>query len=340
MTTPRRIAIVSTAHWEGDPRLNRHRAYLEAAGHRVSLITHRGVSRPLALLRSLVGIARTASDVVILPDPELYFLGSLAARLGGGLPVVDIHEDYPRAAMARPWIPKWARPLFRLGAAVAVWLGRSAAWRVMVAAPELAKEGDALVLNVPEPATLSPLPHDGTNRLVYIGDVTLARGALTMVETLGNLDESFVLQLIGRANTSTRDQIEAAARRFDVSSRLEVMGQIDHAEAWTLAQGALAGLNLLEPVPAYMEAVATKLWEYMAVGLPAVVTDLPGQARVISQVHPELVCSTPSEAAGTIRRLAAEPELRAALGERSRRLVEERWAANRPDLAVQSLVEP
>jgi glycosyltransferase involved in cell wall biosynthesis len=89
-----------------------------------------------------------------------------------------------------------------------------------------------------------------------------------------------------------------------------------------------------------MEAVATKLWEYMAIGLPVVVSDLPGQSRVVSQIHADLVCPTPVEAADVIRRLADDPELRRTLGEQARRLVEEKWEASRPDRVVQSLLEP
>lgn len=340
MTGSPSVTIVSTVHWEGDPRLNRHQTYLRSSGHEVALVTHRGVGRALALARALLDIARSRSRVVILPDPELYFLGSLTARLTGSRPVVDIHEDYPRAAMARSWVPAWARGPVRLLAAGAVSLGRAAAWRVMVAAPELARPGDTVVLNVPDPATLEPLPHDGSHRLVYIGDVTVARGALTMVEALGHLDESFRLQLVGRVGPATRDQIEATASRLGVSSRLEILGQLEHGAAWALAQGALVGLSLLTAVPAYMEAVATKLWEYMAIGLPVIVTDLPGQARVVSRVDPELVCATPAAVADMARKLSADQALRASLGEESRRHAEEKWEASRPDRAIQSVMEP
>lgn len=338
--SPSSVLIVSTVHWVGDPRLNRHREYLTDAGHEVSLMSHRGAPRWLALARTLKDIARSKSSVVILPDPELYFLGSVAARLTGKRPVPDIHEDYPRAAMARPWVPGWARPVVRVLAAFATWLGRLAAWRVMVAAPELARRGDLVVLNVPDPLSLQPVAPDGSHRLVYIGDVTLARGALAMVETLGHLDESFVLEVIGNLSTGVASWIESAADGLGVRSRVDLIGRLEHSEAWSRAGGALAGLNLLAAVPAYMEAVATKLWEYMAIGLPVVVSDLPGQARIVSQIHPDLVCPTPLEAADMIRRLAHDPELRKALGEQARRLVEEKWEASRPDRVVQSLLEP
>jgi hypothetical protein len=78
----------------------------------------------------------STSLTVILPDQDLFLLGSLAVRLTGKRPVIDIHEDYAKAAAARSWIPGYLRPIVGLLARLAVALGRWAAWRAIVAAPE------------------------------------------------------------------------------------------------------------------------------------------------------------------------------------------------------------
>ena len=332
--------IVSTSHWAGDPRLNRHRDYLARVGRSSTLITFAGEPRPVALWKSLKQIATTKARHVLMPDPELFVLGSLVARVTGKKPVIDIHEDYAKAAMAREWVPDWARHVIRLIADLAVATGRLAAWRVLVAAPELARDGDHIALNIPDPARLESAPHDGSKRIVYVGDVTKARGAISMVEMLSGLDDAFHLVMVGRVSQETAAEILQVASKRGVEDRIELTGQVDHEQAWSRARGSLAGLNLLADVPAYRQAVATKLWEYMSIGLPPVVSDLPGQRRLLSRVDEGLIAATPGEAAQILKDLDDDPDRRSALASACRRLSEDAWEQNRPDLVVQRVFDP
>ena len=80
------VAIVTTAHWSGDPRLNRHVRYLKQAGHRARLISFAGTPRLMAMLKALRAIATSSSTHVLLPDPDLFL--AAAERLG-----VDIERS-------------------------------------------------------------------------------------------------------------------------------------------------------------------------------------------------------------------------------------------------------
>lgn len=334
------VAIVSTAHWHGDPRLNRHISYLAAAGHRVALTTFSDTSRPAALVRAIREIWNRDHRIVILPDPELFVLGSLIARLRRTRPVIDIHEDYAKAAMARTWVPDWMRPIVRILAALNTRLGRGAAWRTMTAAPELNQRGDYLVLNLPDPDLIVARPYEGANKVVYVGDLTVARGAVQMVEAMSHVNAELDLVMIGPASDDVADAIHATATRLGVSANVQMRGRMTHNEAWDLAAGALAGLNLLSDVPAYREAVATKVWEYMAHGIPPIVSDLPGQRRIVSKIDEALVCKTVADTAEVIEALAGDHLRRQELGRAARSLLERAWSENRPDLVVQSVVEP
>lgn len=334
------ISIVTTAHWDGDPRLNRHKAYLERAGHRVAIVSFHHQARGRAIWSGCRAIVRSPVDLVILTDPEMFLIGSLLARLWGRIPVVDIHEDYARVAAGRSWAPRYLRRAIGALARMAVFLGRHAATKVMVAAPQLARPGDVVVLNLPDPAEMSAQTSETSRRLVYVGDVTLARGAVDMVEVLGHLDDDYELVVIGNADEGTLEAMKAAADTSGVTTRLHFAGRLDHATAWSMAAGSVVGLNLLHDLPAYRDAIATKLWEYMASGIPPIVSDLPGQRSLVSRLSEELVCGSAEEAAVSIRGLADDRDKWLELVVGGRRLVEEAWAENRPDLAVQSLVEP
>lgn len=334
------IAVISSAHWKGDPRLNRHVAYLTQAGHLANLATFAGESRARAFGRALIAISRSKARFVILPDPELFAVGSLVARATGKRAIIDIHEDYPRAAMARSWVPDLLRPMVSALAKTAVWLGRACATRTMVAAPELSNGRDVVVLNLPDPSSLAPSTPGTSHRLVYVGDITPERGVDMMLESIAALDESFELLLIGRVSAGAAERLETAREDMGLADRVVVTGRLSHDDAWSLAAGCLAGLSLLSDVPSYRYAVATKFWEYLAVGLPPIVTNLPGQSAVAETIDPGLVCSSAEDVAAMVRRLAASPDLRRHLGVDARRLVEEKWETNRPDLAVQSLLVP
>jgi glycosyltransferase involved in cell wall biosynthesis len=201
----------------------------------------------------------------------------------------------------------------------------------MVAAEELATPGAHVVLNIPNPDDF-----DGSGnhleiiQAVYVGDVTAERGALEIADLARRLPGIHFL-VIGRADP---DLFREMTSRSGNSPNLEIVGRLEHKDAWERARGSIAGLSLLRPLPAYSEAIATKLWEYAAAGIPPVVTDLPGQNRFVSAVDSSLAGQSLDDLAGIIQRLAEDEEFRARVTETARAVVVEHWLDSRPDLAV------
>lgn len=333
-----RVEIITTRHWEGDARLNRHSTYLESGGHVATIRSFRHLGRFGSLIAAVRAVLGSPADVLILPDPEFFAVGAISARMSGKRPVIDIHEDYPKVSQNRSWIPDLLKPIVMLLATAMVGLGRLAAWRVIVAAPQLARSGDHIVLNVPDPSTL---PCDVSRKdpsiLVYVGDVTVARGAVEMVRALAGLPDHHRLVLIGPASEETRTELERVAGGLGVSHRVELTGRLDHDEAWRIASRAQFGLSLLRDTPAYRAAVATKLWEYMACGLVPLVTDLPGQAAFVARLDPRLVCSTPESVAETVSALTRDETGLHELGSRARDLAMREWDGTRPDRELRAV---
>ena len=89
-----------------------------------------------------------------------------------------------------------------------------------------------------------------------------------------------------------------------------------------------------------MDAVATKLWEYMALGLPAIVSDLPGQSAIMSEIDPMLTCSNIEKVVEVVKDLAQDRSRRTSISRKSRQMVERRWSEQRPDRAIQEAVSP
>ena len=291
----------------------------------------------MSIYKALAIIWQERPVVVILPDPELFVLGSLIARLRGVRPVIDIHENYAKATASRDWIPTWLKPPVRLTAHANDRIGRIVASATIVAAEELLTAGATLIPNIPDPGTLIPGPSESPEpTVVYIGDVTKARGAYELADLAKRLPTVRFL-VIGRLDGELK---ETMYQRAGPDSKLELRGQLPHAEAWTLARGSIAGLSLLHDLPAYVDAIATKLWEYCASGIPPVVTDLAGQRRFVEKIDPGLAGGSVDEIQGIIEHLGVDTSWRAAVSKRAREVVEDAWERNRPDLALSRAIQP
>lgn len=330
------VLIVTSAHWSGDPRLNRHLEYLRRQDISGRLATFEAETRLGRLGRALSEIWTVRPGVVVLPDPELFVLGSLIARVRGARAVIDIHENYGEAVASRSWIPFWATPLARFLAMVNNRLGRLLASQTVVAASELADESSITVANIPDPSSFVPRTDGDASVVVYVGDVTEARGANEIAELARELPGLKFL-VIGRVDDSLREQMRETA---GPDAKLSIVGRLPHDEAWSLASGALAGLSLLRPMPAYQKAVATKLWEYCAAGIPPVVSDLPGQRAFVDQIDPALVVSEVGSARVALQRLTEDRKWASEVSVRARGIAENAWNESRPDLELVRAVSP
>lgn len=307
------VLVLTTGHHPADARLARHVDALADHGVPAAVLALEAPTRwrrfAAAPAFTLTHLRRRRPRAVIFPDPELFLLGPLIARALGVRPVIDIHEDYRRVAAARGWIPAPLRPLVRLAAAGTERLGRLSAAAVVVAAPELSRPGDRLVSNLPHPRYFSPR-NESDLRLVYVGDVAATRGAAEMVELAAALGD-VTLELIGPVSAEAARLLDDVARREGLpSDRLVLAGRLPYEEAWRRAAGALAGLSLLHPTPAYLRAVPSKLWEYMASGIPVIASDLPAQADLVRRAGCGAVVGSVEEAAVVVRRWRDDPEER------------------------------
>lgn len=241
---------------------------------RLTTTTRLVVRRALAASRSAKATVFHIHDAEMLP----LALG-LAAR--GRTVVYDAHENTPRQMLHQAWIPRpLRRPAGWSYAALEAIAGRAFAG-IIAAVPVIAarfpKEKTVLIRNFP----ILGADRDGVQPLsqrepilAYVGAVTRARGAAEMIGA------------VGRMTRDTRAQLEIAGSAFpaalpdelaqlDGSARTSWLGRLGRAEVDALLDRARVGLAVLHDTPQYRDAYPTKLFEYMAAGVPAVVSDFP-----------------------------------------------------------------
>ncbi|QSI47392.1 glycosyltransferase [Thermobispora bispora] len=255
------------------------------------------------------------ADLLLIHDLEL-----LLALPGKRPPTVwDVHEDLGAeyATVER------SRLIRRLAPAVIRRLERRAEQRLhLILADESHRSrftGDHPI--VPDHAYVPqevPPPSDD-HRIVYLGRISAAHGAVEMIELARRLKPYGIrLDLIGEADARTRPLLQEAQR----TGLLDWFGHVPYPHALRMAEGALAGLCLLRDLPLFHAPVPVKVIDYMACGLPVITTALPGPAALVERLGCGTVvpfgepAAVAEAAARAVLRLRDDPSLRAAMGAR------------------------
>ncbi|WP_306597859.1 glycosyltransferase [Geothrix sp. 21YS21S-2] len=359
-----RMAVVTTAHPWGDPRVfGRELAACLEWGLEVHLFAvppAREGWRPepgfrlhplplrasrLGRICSALGVWRAVVregpfEVVHFHDPELLpamaLLGLLAPRT---FLLYDIHEDLPLQFRSKAYLPAWARePMAHLGAWAMGLAGRvfdGFAPATEAIARQWPRASTRVVHNYPRAVfCVAPRAPDPM-RVLYMGGLSRGRGIPLALEAMRLARvrlPGLRLELAGWILEPEVGRLVAGAVREGWCRHLPTL------EAGALAEhaaGAGIGLVTLLPLPNYLESLPTKLFEYMALGVPVLASDFPLWRRLVEEsgagrvVRPE-----PGPLARALVEMARDPEALQAFARRGRAAYLERyrWEAEAPNL--------
>jgi glycosyltransferase involved in cell wall biosynthesis len=332
-----RVLVCTVVHHPADARIyfRQIRALLEA-GHAVTYIAPVGeagapdslgpglttVAIPRAVGKRRLGALRAAraalaehapaADLLLVHDPELLLV--LPPRGKRPPTVWDVHEDTAAALTTKAWLPPFLRPVAAGGVIAAEHLAERRLHLILAEAGynDRFRGTHPVVPNtayVPETAA----PPGGPRRVVYIGWLSPDRGSAEMAE-LGRLlaPHGISVELMGQADAQAQEHIRAAG------DAVHWHGFVPNAQALQLADGAVAGLSLLQDEANFRHSMPTKVIEYMARGLPVVTTPLPLAVDLVQSADCGFVVpfNDPRAAAEAVLKLDADPDLRLAMGTR------------------------
>ena len=257
---------------------------------------------------------RHLADLVLVHDLELVLPARIAAR--GRRVVWDVHEDLAESVGDRSWIPKPLRPTARRLVAITE---KVAAFRTPLI---LAEESYAdrfgpwpVVPNTtPVPESFAPYSDGPLPRLVYVGRISRSRGLESMIEIGRRLRGVCAVELTGAVDDDARSVLERAVASGDVTWH----GYRANSEALAAIEGALAGLSLLGTLGNFMGSMPTKIYEYLARGVPVISTPLPLAVDVLEETRAGFVVEH-DDVEGVIdatMQLLGSPELRVEMGQR------------------------
>lgn len=268
-------------------------------------------------------------------------MARLAARTD--VPVVyDSHEHHPDAMMTKTYIPG---PVRRL---VAWWVDRTERRHVprfdaVVVADEALDRryremGARRVVrldNFPPldlfPARTSASPETPT--LLYVGSISEVRGFSDMLETIRLVRAGLPgarLLLVGTPTEEVSAQLDA----LDAEG-VTLLPPVPYGEIARVMQGAHVGLSLLHDIPKFRKNVPTKVFDYMASGIPYVSTDLPPVRALTAGTGGALVpAGDPAAAAQAALGFLRDPDRARTAASEGRALIEAslNWDALMPRL--------
>ena len=312
----------------------------ERAGVRVQTVpVARGVGQRFLNLWRLLRVGLGADAACFhFHDPELLPVGAVL-RLCGRRVIYDVHEHFPLVAMVRPWVPtRLRRPLSRL----VDWGERSLARFFVTAVVGVVEEqGErfasrpfAVVKNYPRLEWFSPSRGKlGPCALVHIGSLSEDRGGLFLLEIMRELAKTHpqarLLSVGAFHSQELRERFEVRRREWGLEEQIhysekrvpyDELGAVIAACQIGLVPGQISPKNLASFVP-------TKLFEYLACGLPVVASDLPSIRRFHAVADWGLLADPrdPAAHARAIGCLLDNPVGAQAKGAQARRAAEEHF---------------
>ena len=280
------------------------------------------------------------ADVYHFHDPELIPVALLLRKSGKNV-VYDIHEDFPRDLLFKPYLPRWSR---RLLSRVAESLEKAACRHfsgLVSVTPSIAarlqtvNQRTVVVCNYPFPEELigTELPEWESRGLAaaYVGTITPQRGIAEMVRAMACLPDSLsaTLEIAG-------DCIYEGLTKLDGWSRVRFHGALDQPSTYRLLRSARVGIVVEHPIPTFLEAMPVKLFEYMGAGLPVIASNFPLWRKMLSGLECAIFVDPLKvpEIAAALEYLLTHPNEAEAMGRRGQSAVVERlnWNTQLPKL--------
>lgn len=114
---------------------------------------------------------------------------------------------------------------------------------------------------------------------MYIGSISVNRGIYQLLDLVIRVKIEFPdirLILIGPFSDDSLDaNVQKYIRHNNIEDNVQIRGSMKNVEAYPVIAKCMIGLALLLPEPNFTKSLPTKMFEYMALGLPVVVSNFP-----------------------------------------------------------------
>lgn len=220
------------------------------------------------------------ADIYHFHDPELVTIG-LMLKLSGKRVIYDSHEDVPLQILSKEWlgdffIRKIISSLFNA-------FEKSSARKFdgVVTVTEGIKDkftscNTELIRNLPIKDMIDaavPVQIEKQKTVViYAGGLTRMRGIRELIDAIGLIGGDVELWLLGKFDST---DFQKECQSLDGWQYTRYFGLKSMKEAYSYMKCADIGFCTLYPEENYLSSLPVKAFEYMACGLPMVMSDFP-----------------------------------------------------------------
>lgn len=269
-----------------------------------------------------------------LHDPELLLYGQLLRVIGKQV-IYDMHENMPKTILTKQSVYPCLRGLL---SKTYKYLERLLLTKLRVIFAEKSYYKDyawvkshTTILNMPKIDSLVTIKKNKYSEptIGYIGSVTAQRGSdttLSILHALKNKGKAVKWQCVGQLTVDHKNYLTNLAEKYKLQG-IYFHGYRSPEDGWEIIAGCHIGIALLKPIPNYLESYPTKIFEYMALGLPVITSDFPLYKEIVENSGCGF-CINPDDyeaAANIIDWLITNPQKCKEIGERGYKAVIERY---------------
>lgn len=274
------------------------------------------------------------ADIYHLQDPELIPLGFLM-KLHGKKIIYDMHENLPRQIENKQWINRHLRHLLSIAV-------KGTERMLMHGMPVIFAEYSyrkdypwvkifETILNMPLSNRLRDLKCDTSARndfaIGYMGVVSNARGSLTTTEALKILKDIGItprFECVGPIDESHKQVLLKMCEEYNLPN-VTFHGYLPAEKGWPVIGRCSVGLALLHPIPNYYESYPTKIFEYMAMGIPVIASNFPLYRSIIEENNCGICVDPldPKAIAAAVQWIMQHPSEARRMGQKGRNAVEQ-----------------
>jgi glycosyltransferase involved in cell wall biosynthesis len=287
-------------------------------------------------IKALSTALKVKADVYHFHDPELIPIGVLLKLFTRKKVIYDVHEDYGKQILSKPYIPKSVRKVISSLIKVLEYISSRFFDGIITATDDILRNfvyhkrvisvrNFPIIAYFPNPARFDRESKDAFN-LIYVGGLTEIRGIVQIVQALELVDSNKQLKLIlyGKFDPP---EFELEVRSLKEFERVEYLGWVDFERVPELLSKADVGMVCLHPISNYITGLPVKLFEYMSAGLPAIASNFPLWKEIVEGNNCGICVDplNPKEIAKAVKYLMEYPDEARKMGENGRKVVLEKY---------------
>jgi glycosyltransferase involved in cell wall biosynthesis len=268
-------------------------------------------------------------DIYHLHDPELIPAGLRLKKLGKKV-IFDSHEDVSKQILSKPYLSKISKIIL---STIFEWYEY---WSLpkfdyLIAATPFIR--DKLLKINPNTVYISNFPllnefkisswMHKENAVVYIGAITEMRGIKKVILAL-SFTQNVRLNLAG---IFSENIFEEKIKQIENWSKVNTLGILNRQQVNEVLNKSVAGLVTLLPVPNHITSQPTKMYEYMAAGIPVIASNFSLWREIIEGNQCGICVDpfNPKAIGDAIQYLIDNPKEAEQMGKNGRKAVEQKY---------------